>query len=105
MLSEQDLKDITTKHGEVLHIVGAGKKWEVVLKPPSIDAYELFISNSQNQARKHVAQYGIVRAMLAYPSKEDFDKVRERYVAICEACCSDPRFNAFIGLEVEAAGE
>jgi hypothetical protein len=105
MLTSQEIEDLKIKHGEVLHIRGAGGKWEVVLKPPSIDNYELFIANSQNPARKHLAQYGIVRSMLVHPSRDEFDKVRSRYVGIVEACCADKRFSEFLGMEVEAAGE
>ena len=105
MISKEELKTLELQYGDVLHVVGKGGKWELVLKPPPLDNYELFIANTQNPARKHQAQYGLIRSMVVYPTLEEFDRKRERWVGMCEAACADHRFNEFIGLEVEAAGK
>ncbi len=104
MLTDEEIRSkITDLGGDAIHIRGAGAKWEVILKPPQLKDWEFFLANQNNPATKSLAGYKVVRSMIAYPSLDEFDTLRKRWVGMAEAIQRHPSFDRFIGLEVEAA--
>lgn len=102
MLTDEEIQSkIDALGGDALYLRGAAKQWEVVLKPPQLKDWEFFLANQNNPNTRGLAGYKVVRSMLAYPTPDEFDKLRTRWVGMVEGIIKLKAFDAFIGLEVE----
>lgn len=102
MLTDEEIKSkIEALGGDALYLRAPGKQWEVILKAPQLKDWEFFMANQGNPATKALAGLKMVRSMLAYPTPEEFDQIRKRWVGIAEAIVKLKAFDSFIGLEVE----
>ena|SRR5258708_6893728 len=100
LTDEQREAEISKLGGDALYLKG---RWgEVILKPPAPADWEFYLAAQQNPAAKTVATHALIRSMIAYPSKDEYDALRKRYVALSEGIAKTPAFDRFIGLEVEA---
>lgn len=111
MLTAEDLdKKASELQGDALylhgHAVKAGYAWEIILRPPTIEAWEAY----QRHKNDPSAQFALVQSMNVYCSsdamvvptnaRDALTAVRARFVGVAEAITGSLNFQRFMGLEV-----
>ena len=105
-LTDKQLEEFRTKHGDIEHCKGKAKKdgtipWEVVLKFPGRAAYKRFRTETNQVSQRADAQERLVRSSIVYPELTAFDALLERYPGICESKAVDQALNRLTGLASE----
>ncbi len=88
MISEDQVKELETKHGRVAHLKGYGSPppWELVLRKPSRQEYRAFRAKSHNPQTLPDAQEDLVRCCSVLPPRgPDLDALLEEWPGIPEA--------------------
>jgi hypothetical protein len=102
MLTKDELDKLREQHpGGIVHLVGAGGRWECVWRSPSRMEYKKFRAESHSDSRKPEANEQIAIATNLFPGREAFIALLDRFPAIPEALASDDEFKAMVGYTTE----
>jgi hypothetical protein len=83
LLSQEKLDELESVHKKVFHLEIDGQT--IVLRKPTRGEWKKFRSDSTNDAKKSDANEMLWRALVVFPSREEFSEMLEEYPALCES--------------------
>lgn len=101
MLTKDDLDKIRAQYPDIIHLVGAGGRYECVFRAPTRGEYKMFRANCHNDARKADANEILARQIVVVPPAAEFERLLDRFPAIPEALASNDEFKAMTGVTAE----
>ncbi len=85
MLTEEQIAEFETKHGDVKHVIGKDKKWEIVFKTPLRKDFKAFKARAGNESQKAEAQEIMLRQCVIFPpTLTEFDALLDKFPGISE---------------------
>lgn len=82
MLTDEQKADLRAKHTRTCEI--AVGDIEIVLRAPTRSEYRACRAQSHDRAKQADAQEDLVRRIVVYPDRKDFDAILDMYPGICE---------------------
>lgn len=102
MLTKDELDKLREANPNgIVHLVGAGGRYECVFRTPTRAEYKMFRAAIHNDARKSDANETIALQTVVYPTRDAFDALLNTFPAIPEALASNDDFKAMVGITVE----
>ncbi len=104
-LTPEQLAELETQHGDLLHLHHQDGKWEVVFRKPKRSEYKRFRQQIGVESTKADAQEILCRTIVVYPSREAFDALLEDYPMIPDSPGVTAMLSRMMSGEVAAAGK
>lgn len=102
MLTKDELDKLREQNpGGIVHLVGAGDRYECVFRTPTRAEYKMFRANLHNDARKADANEVLAMQVVVHPSREAFGALLDRFPAIPDALATNDEFKAMTGITAE----
>lgn len=96
MLSDDVLAELREKHKRVCHIRCGSV--DLVLRAPTRAEYRTCRAKSHSPSTAADAQEDLVRAIVVYPARTDFDALLDEYPGLCEHADVSKQIGIFTGL-------
>lgn len=101
VLTAEKLAQLTAEHGRIEHVVVANNR-DVVVRAPQRGEYGRFRSEGMAQ-KKAEAQEVLVRAIVVFPSREEFGLLLDEYPAVADCPAMTAAVERLTGLTLTAA--
>lgn len=111
MLSEEQVKEYESKHGDVVHCVGpratptAEPAWELVMRRPKRAEYRFYKTNLQSDRTKVDANTILLSQCTVFPDPVALDALLEKFWAIPDSEPVQKALAYFGGLDVDHVGK
>ncbi|GAC1536326.1 MAG: hypothetical protein NVS3B10_00140 [Polyangiales bacterium] len=109
LITPEQIAALEAVHGEIFLARGTradresptGRRvtWQIAMRRPTKSEYLATKSRSANPAQAPQANEMLVKMLLVHPSKEEFEKLLDKWRGICEAPSTNKAIAALLGWE------